>query len=147
VTVAILNQQTADEVLTPRISEHEALTAYQAGTAGGADHEVLFIAARVGLHLADCGVEPDTRPVLSAFLDMLDGMEGRPSATDQELELMRRMVAAHDRQREQIGRGDYWKASMRWRFLPDNHVTAKCNGTFSSTCRNQSKQITFGSMT
>lgn len=112
VAVAILNQQSADQVLTPRISEHEALTAYQTGTAGEADHEIMVIAAHVGLRLADFGVEPDARPVLSAFLEMMDGMEGRPSATAQELDLMRRMVAAHDRQREQIGRGDYWRLVM-----------------------------------
>ncbi len=112
VAVALLNRQSADQVLTPRISEHEALTAYQAGTASDEDHEMLIIAARVGMRLADSGVEPDARPVFVAFLALENQMQGKPDATPTELDLMRRLVAAHDRQRERIGRGDYWKAVM-----------------------------------
>lgn len=115
VAVAILNRQTADKVLTPRISEHEALSAYQAGTADDTDREILLIAANVGLRLADSGIEPDARPVLFAFLEMMGGMQGRPLATAQELDLMRQIVVVHERQREQIGRGDYWKAVMSLR--------------------------------
>lgn len=64
VAVAILNRQTADQVLTPRISEHEALSAYQVGTADDTDHETLLIAANVGIRLAEQGIDPEAAPSL-----------------------------------------------------------------------------------
>ncbi len=110
VAVAILNRQAAAEVILPRIAEHEALTAYQEGCAGWADHRHLSIVARVGLHLVELGLEPQELDTFAAGLDLLDNLVERDTATADELDLLRRLVAAHDRQREQIGRGDYLKA-------------------------------------
>lgn len=109
VALAILNRQAASEVILPRIAEHEALTAYQEGRAGWADHEHLAIMAHVGLHLVERGLEPQERSTFVAGLDLLDNLVERGSATADELALLRRMVAVHDLQREQIGRGDYLK--------------------------------------
>lgn len=110
VAVAILNRQAAAEVILPRIAEHEALTAYQEGCARWADHEHLSIMAHVGLYLVERGLEPQERPTFAAGLDLLDNLVERSTTTATELALLRQMVAVHDRQREQIGRGDYLKA-------------------------------------
>jgi hypothetical protein len=109
VAVAILNLQAAVEVIMPRIAEHEALTAYQEGRAGWTDHRHLSIVARAGLHLVKLGLEPQELDTFAAGLDLLDNLAGLAVATADELDLLRRLVAAHDRQREQIGRGDYLK--------------------------------------
>jgi hypothetical protein len=110
VALAILNRQAAAEVILPRIAEHEALSAYQEGRADAADHERLSIVATVGLYLSEQGIEPHEQPTFAAGLDLLDSLVERETAIAVELDLLRRMVAAHDRQREQIGRGDYLKA-------------------------------------
>lgn len=110
VALATLNRQAAAEVILPRIAEHEALTAYQEGCAGWADHEHLSIMANAGLYLVERGLEPQERDTFAAGLDLLDNLAGLAVATADELDLLRRLVAAHDRQREQIGRGDYLKA-------------------------------------
>ena len=110
VALAILNRQAAAEVILPRIAEHEALTAYQEGCAGWADHEHLSILAHAGLYLVERGLEPQERDTFAAGLDLLDNLAERSTTTADELALLRQMVAAHDRQREQIGRGDYLKA-------------------------------------
>lgn len=109
VAVAILNRQAATEILAPRIAEHQALTAYQVGKADAADHERLTIVATVGLYLVEQGLEPQDRPTFEAGLELLDNLVERESATADELALLRRMVAVHDLQREQVGRGDYLK--------------------------------------
>lgn len=110
VALAILNRQAADVVLEPRIREHQALTAFLDGVADCEDHGHLSIAAHTGLQLCGRGVDPESRPIFAAACELLERMGDSPSATPTELELLRRLVAAHDRQREQIGRGDYLKA-------------------------------------
>ena len=110
VALAILNQQAAAEVILPRIAEHEALSAYQEGRAGWADQEHLSILAHVGLYLVERGLEPQEQDTFAVGLDLLDSLVERQAATADELALLRRMVAAHDRQREQVGHGDYLKA-------------------------------------
>lgn len=110
VALAILNRQAADVVLAPRIREHQALTALMDGVADYEDHGHLSIAASTGLYLVERGLEPQERPTFEAGLDLLDNLVERSTTTAPELALLRQMVAAHDRQREQIGRGDYLKA-------------------------------------
>lgn len=110
VAVALLNRQPAADLIVPRIAEHEALTAYQEGSADCDDHGRSNIAAHAGLHLCERGAEPDSRPIFKGAVELLDRLDGSSVATPTELHLLRLMVAAHDRQREQIGRGDYLKA-------------------------------------
>jgi hypothetical protein len=113
VAIALLNRQTADAVLVPRIREHDALSAFEEGRADCDDYGQLCITADTGLRLSGFGVEPESRPLFVGACELLERMHYCSSATPTELELLRRMVAAHDRQREQIGRGDYLKALKR----------------------------------
>lgn len=110
VAIALLNRYPADAVLVPRIREHDALSAYQEGRADCDDHAQLCIAADTGLRLSGFGVEPESRHLFVAALELLKSLGGKSSTTADELDLLRQMVGAHDRQREQIGRGDYLKA-------------------------------------
>lgn len=110
VTFALLNLQSSADVIIPRIAEHEALSSYQEGRADCDDSGWLAIAAHVGLYLAARGVGQPDQPIFAAGLDLLETLGTRSAVSADELDLLRRMVAAHDRQREQVGRGDYLKA-------------------------------------